>query len=97
MIVLVVGPTLPNPSFSILLILHLLEKANDFEFWYLYINKHIYSQLYYSCTCNNNTLVDKLFSDDQKHESDNNVDNISIQCGLLVGHVRIHGNGSCAI
>lgn len=63
------GPTNKNHCISILsALLGRVKDVADFDFWYLYMSKHIFPQLYHGCTCNNGKLVGELYSDDQKHE-----------------------------
>ena len=66
------GPTNKKHCLSILSqLLSLIKDVNDFKFWYLYIIKHIYPQLYYKCTCDNSKLVNELFINQEEIKFDN--------------------------
>ena len=51
-------------------LLELISAANDFDFWYNWLVKHIYPSLYSKCASINAKLVQSLYTDDEKKSTD---------------------------
>lgn len=63
------GPTNKKHCMAVLrAILKQVKEAEDFKFWYSFMNKYLYPIFYHQCTCDNGVLVAELYADEQKYQ-----------------------------